>query len=72
MTVQSVLIPKKNFTFQKAKKYIRDNNYIFKKVDIAPNYYRFRQVEPELFNDKTYFTKTLNDGVLLVIGDLKK
>ena len=72
MTIQSVLIPKKNFTFQKAKKYIRDNNYIFKKVDIAPNFFRFRQLEPELFDNKSYITKTLDNGVLLVIGDLKK
>lgn len=72
MTIQSVLIPKKNFTFQKAKKYIRDNNYIFKKVDITPNFFRFRQLEPELFDNKSYITKTLDNGVLLVIGDLKK
>ena len=72
MTIQSVLIPKKNFTFQKAKKYIKDNNYIFKKVDIAPNFFRFRQLEPELFDNKSYITKTLDNGVLLVIGDLKK
>lgn len=71
MVVQSVLIPKNKFTLEKAKKYIKDNNYKLKKIDITNNYYRFRQEDPEKFDEKKYFTKEINDGIKLIIGEYK-
>jgi hypothetical protein len=76
MNVQSVVIPKKNFSLSQAKKWIKDNNYKLtfygKPVDLTVGFYRFRQMAPSNFDKKTYKTKVLKNGILLIIGKLKK
>jgi len=64
--VQSVLIPKKNFTLKKSHKWLLKHNFkIPKKVDETINFYRYRQKLPNKKN--TYTTKVLPNGVELVL-----
>jgi hypothetical protein len=76
MVVQSVVIPKKNFTLAKAKQWIKDNKYkvsfFGKGVDKTVNTYRFRQVAPSVIKPKTYRMKNIKDGIKLVVGNIKK
>lgn len=55
--IQSILIPKSNFSLDEAIQYIKDH-YIFKKVDIDRNtaYYRFRQYTPRYLKEKKGLT----------------
>ncbi len=67
--VQSVLFDKKIWTTTKAKKWLKENNYIASKVDKTDNFLRFRQLDP---NDYTkpqwrYTTHRLADGIDLII-----
>jgi hypothetical protein len=61
--IQSVLVPKDKFTIAEAIKYIREH-FEYKKIDVAPSYFRFRQFDPT--PNSKYFTKVLNNGVELV------
>ena len=63
--VQSVIIPKSKFTKQQAKKWIIDNNFKLKKIDITPNFYRFRQRLPQ--KNRQYFTVRLTNGIELIM-----
>lgn len=72
LIIQSVMIPKDKFSKREANKWIKENNFINKRVDITENYYRYRQEEPELFNNKSYRTKKLNNGVSFIFGKFKK
>lgn len=62
--VQSVLIPY-SFSEKEAKKWLRDNGFVFKKIDKTKHYMRFRQTEPDYDG---YFTKEIKDGIKLIIG----
>jgi hypothetical protein len=66
MTVQSVIIDKRLYSFAQAINYINLHGYKLKKVDETANFYRFRQLDPDSF--KKYFIKDLHNGVKLVIG----
>ena len=76
MVVQSVVLPKKNFTLAEAKKWIKDKKYkvsfFVKGVDKTVNTYRFRQVAPSAINPKSYKMKSIKHGIKLVVGNLKK
>jgi len=76
MEVQSVVIPKKKFTLKQSDKWIKDNGYkltFYKKpVDITVGFYRYRQKAPSRFNPKKYKTKVLKNGILLILGIMKK
>ena len=61
--LQTILIPKK-FGYQKALQWMYEHNFPIKKVDIAKNFYRFRQSVPK--NNSNYYTKRLDNGVELV------
>ena len=39
--IQSVIFNKMNYNFNTAKKYILDNNFKIRRVDVTKNYYRF-------------------------------
>lgn len=45
--VQSVLLSREHFTRDEAIDWVRKNNYHARKIDITPDYFRFRQVSPE-------------------------
>ena len=64
--IQSVIIDKRLFSLAQAINYINLHGYKLKKIDETANYYRFRQLDPELF--KKYFIKDLHNGVKLVVG----
>lgn len=62
--VQTVLVPR-SWGLRKAKSWLLAAGYKYKKVDVAANYYRFRQVPPRF---RRYITRPLSNGVLVVIG----
>ncbi len=77
MEVQSVLIDKKYLSRKKAEEWIKKNNYKLKKIDITDNLYRFRQLDPKLFNQKSFRIKVIKETkkgrmVMLVVGNRKK
>ena len=62
--VQSVIIPRNDFTLLQAKKWLNAHNFKLNKIDITENFYRFRQRNPN--KTKTYFVINL-DGVKLIM-----
>jgi len=70
--IQSILFNRPEWKLSKAKSWLK--NHGFKtSVDSKPEHYRFRQLEPELFN--SYITKHVGEGITLIIGsnkDIKK
>jgi len=74
METQSVLFNKNKYTKKQAEKWLVDNGYKVKKVDITENLRRYRQLPPGSFNQKTYRMKKLkgNDLMLVVGKRLKK
>ena len=65
MLVQSIVFPKNKFSQSEALKWLYAHKYHFYKVDITPNTYRYRQHEPS--PGANYISKTLDNGVILVI-----
>jgi len=47
--VQTILFDKYYWTEQKARNWLLDHNFKYSKIDIKPNYYRFRQKSPSSF-----------------------
>ena len=74
MEVQSVLFNKKKYTKKKAEKWLVDNGYKVKKVDITDTLRRYRQLNPKLFNERTFRMKKIKGkDLMLVVGKrLKK
>lgn len=74
METQSVLFNKKKYTKKQAEKWLVDNGYKVKKVDITENLRRYRQLDPKLFNQNTYRMKKIKgNDLMLVLGKrLKK
>ena len=69
MEVQSVLFNKTKYTKKQAEKWLIDNKYKVKKVDITENLRRYRQLDPKLFNQNTYRMKKLKgNDLMLVMG----
>jgi hypothetical protein len=69
MEVQSVLFNKTKYTKKQAEKWLLDNKYKVKKVDITENLRRYRQLDPKLFNQKTFRMKKLKgNDLMLVLG----
>lgn len=74
MEVQSVLFNKKKYTKKQAEKWITENGYKVKKVDLTDNLRRYRQLDPKSFNQNTYRMKQIKGkDLMLVVGKrLKK
>jgi hypothetical protein len=72
MVIQSVILPKKNFTKSSAIKWIKDHKYIpnfhGKGVDITKNTFRFRQKAPSKIVPSSYKTQSIARGIKLVVG----
>lgn len=65
--VQSVLIPRKRYTLEAAKKWISAHGFhVGKPPDITRQYYRFRQADPGGFSQLR--TKDVGGGIKLIIG----
>jgi len=67
--LQTILIPKDKFNLMKARKWLRDNNHSYYKIDVTPKFYRFRQVDPT--PGSSYYTISLPDGIDLVYEKAK-
>lgn len=70
--VQSVIFEKDKYNIKDAKKWLKENNYKYPKVDKQNNYYRFQQINPDYIESKKYnkyITKNLdNSGIKLIIA----
>jgi len=71
MEIQSVIIPKNNFTLSQANKWIKLNKFKLsfygKKVENKKSFYRYRQLAPHHFK-KYRLKKVGSDGIKLVLG----
>ena len=56
--VQSVAFYKSEMTMKEAVNFLRRHGYKSEKVDITPNLYRFRQVDPHPLETKGYRFRT--------------
>lgn len=74
-TVQTVILSKERFeTKEEANAWIKENDFIIKEEapDETENSWRYRQREPEEFEEGSFRTIELTDGVKAVIGHLKE
>lgn len=65
--VQSVLMSKDIFSRKEAVKWVKEHDYKAE-IDETENYYRFRQQEPEQFEEESFRTIEFTDGIKAVIG----
>lgn len=68
--LQSVILPKINFTINDAVKWIIEHGYDVKKIDETFNYWRFRQKDPNYLTRLGFnkvISKELPNGVILII-----
>lgn len=63
-TLQTIIIPKSEFTQSQAIRWLANHGYNFNKIDVKPNTYRFRQTEP--LAGVSYYSVELPNGVILV------
>lgn len=63
--VQTVLVPRR-YSLVRARELVRSYGLIPKKVDVTPNFYRFRQFDPR--PGDRYHTLKMGDGVELVFA----
>lgn len=64
--VQTILFPKSKFSIASAVEWLTKHKYRHRDVDMGDHYLRFRQHEP--IPNTRYITKTLPNGVEIVIG----
>jgi hypothetical protein len=67
--VQSILFDKSKTSLDDAIRYMINNKYMIKKIDITKSLYRFRQLDPKPYEEKGYKfrIKKLNDIISLVL-----
>ena len=74
LVVQAIRLSKKKYKTQKeAKEQALKMNY---KVSIKPNpqyknYWSFRQIQPNKFNQDSFRYKVINPNISLIVGKLK-
>ena len=67
-TVQSVTLRRAKFTKGEAYDWARTHGYTTRKIDVTPQFYRFRQQDPERFRGGRFRTIDLGDvGHLIVV-----
>jgi hypothetical protein len=67
--IQSVVFEKPLWTKPRAIRWLKENNYYHDDVDSKKTQIRFRQYNPEDFNNYHYISKPLKDkGILLIIA----
>jgi HK97 family phage prohead protease len=70
-TVQTLIFSKEKFTQQQAIDWAKQHDYRVDKVDETEDSYRLRQREPGDFQEGSFRTINLTEGVSAVIGRLK-
>ena len=67
--VQSLILSKQRFsTVESAVAWVEDNGFRVRKIDETEKTYRFRQREPNDFQDGSFRTIELDEGVLATVG----
>jgi hypothetical protein len=66
--IQSIMFKKQYWTLKRAKAWLKEHGYDRTGVDETDNYYRFRQVDPDEFNKKSFRTIELKPSVKAVVG----
>lgn len=70
-TVQTLIFSKEKFSRQQAIDWAKEHDYRADKVDETENSFRLRQREPDDFQEGSFRTIELTEGVSAVIGRLK-
>lgn len=71
-TIQTLIFDKERFDAKQAKAWAAKNDFSSEKIDTTGESHRLRQKDPGQFQDGSFRTKTLTEGVQAVIGRLKK
>lgn len=71
-TVQSLIFDKEKFTVETAKKWAEDHDFRSDLVDETEDSIRLRQRDPNDFEDDSFRTIEIDDGIKAVIGKLKE
>jgi hypothetical protein len=70
-TVQTLIFDKEKYSMEEAVEWAKEHDYKADKVDETDGFYRLRQRNPDDFDDDSFRTIDLEDGVQAVIGKLK-
>lgn len=72
METQSVLFLKAKYPKKKAEKWLKENGYKVKKVDTTKTLHRYIQLDPKLFDQKSFRMKKIKgNDIKLVVGKRK-
>lgn len=69
--IQTLIFSKEDYTEEEAKEWAKAHDFRADKVDETEDSYRLRQKDPEDFEEGSFRTIDLTDGVRAVIGKLK-
>ena len=69
---QSILFKKRYWTIARAKKWLKSKGKKGLVVDETDNYYRFRQLDPDLFRKSSFRTIKYTPSIMAVIGEPMK
>ena len=69
--IQSIIFSRPKWSLGRSEKWLKKNKYKYT-VDTKPNFYRFRQVDPQTLEHKGYHfvTQKIGDGIKAIIGIL--
>lgn len=70
--IQTLIFDKKKFTQKEAEEWLKKHNFKYGKVDEKDESFRFRQKDPESFDQSSFRTITITDGINAVIGKPRK
>jgi len=65
-SVQSILFNKDKYTLKEAKAWLKEHDYKYSKVDKRGKCIRFRQADPQMYDN--FRTKRTTDGISFIIG----
>jgi hypothetical protein len=72
MIIQAVLFDKEKHTSKNAMKWLKKHDMSpIKRQHLTENYRRYRLRDPEDFNEKSFRTFDIGEGIKFVIGKLK-
>lgn len=72
MVMQTLIFDKQKFTKDQAIAWCKDHDMRYDKVDETDNSFRLRQRDPGDFEDGSFRTVSIADGIKVVMGKLKK
>ncbi len=65
--IQSLALRRDKFTKAAAIQWVKDHGYSATKIDVTPNFYRFRQIAPERLRGGRFRTLDFGDVARAVI-----